>query len=146
MERGTMEDPWGSGSAFDVEPTTPQYALPKSLNDAAISPSLAIPRFFDVAEDPLVRAVVDDSHLSREEKSMQLQSLFSRAASNGDIRCVRSMLQGSAREFIDVNGEDEEGIPPLIHAACFGHADVIRACTRHILACVDGSVGCRGRS
>jgi len=141
-----MEDPWGSGSSFYVEPTTSQYALPKSLNDAAISPSLAIPRFFDVAEDPLVRAVVDDSHLSREEKSMQLQSLFSRAASNGDIRCVRSMLQGSAREFIDVDGEDEEGIPPLIHAACFGHADVVRACNRHILGYPNGSVGWRGRS
>jgi hypothetical protein len=127
-----VEDPWGSGSSLYAEPTTLQYVLPASLNDAAVSPSLATPRFFEVAEDPLVRAVVDDSHLSKEGKSAQLQSLFSRAASNGDIRCVRSMLQGSAREFIDINEEDEEGITPLIHAACFGHADVVRACASPI--------------
>jgi ankyrin repeat protein len=127
-DEAPIEDPWGAPTGFYTGPPTAQYTLPRSLNDAALSPSLATPRFSEVAEDPLVRAVVDDAHLPAEEKSVQLQSLFSRAASNGDIRCVRSMLQGSAREFVDVDGEDEEGITPLIHAACFGHADVVRAC------------------
>ena len=128
-DEASIEDPWGAGTAAYLEPKSRQFPLPRSLNDVAISPSLITPRFFQAAEDPLVRAVVDDTHLSNEEKGIQLQSLFSRAASNGDIRCVRSMLQGSAIEFIDLDGEDEEGITPLIHAACFGHADVVRART-----------------
>jgi ankyrin repeat protein len=123
----SIEDPWGAGTTVYPEPKSQQFALPRSLNDAAISPSLSSPRFFEAAEDPLVRAVVDDTHLSDEEKTLQLQTLFSRAASNGDIRCVRSMLQGPARTLFDIDAEDEDGSTPLIHAACFGHADVIRA-------------------
>src|SRR5277367_6858106 len=126
-EEASIEDPWGPGTTVYSEAKSTQFSLPRSLDDAGVSPSLATPRFFQAAEDPLVRAVVDDSHLSKEQKKTQLQSLFSRAASNGDIRCLRSMIQGPAREFIDVDGEDEEGITPLIHAACFGHADIVRA-------------------
>jgi ankyrin repeat protein len=122
-----LEDPWGTRTPIYAVPKSPQFALPRSLNDAAISPSLGSARFFEAAEDPLVRAVVDDTHLSNEEKKTQLQSLFSRAASNGDIQCVRSMLQGPARDLLDIDAEDEDGTTPLIHAACFGHADVVRA-------------------
>jgi hypothetical protein len=128
-DEASIEDPWGAGTTVYPEPKSSQFALPRSLNDVAISPGLSTPRFLQAAEDPLVRAVVDDTHLSNEEKGIQLQSLFSRAASNGDIRCVRDMIKGSARAFIDLDGEDEEGITPLIHAACFGHADVMRART-----------------
>jgi ankyrin repeat protein len=131
----SIEDPWGAGITVYPEPKSSQFTLPRSLNDAEISPSLSTPRFFQAAEDPLVRAVVDDAHLSNEEKTTQLQSLFSRAASNGDIRCVCSMLQGSARDFIDIDAEDDEGSTPLIHAACFGHADVIRARSIPLLWC-----------
>ena len=127
MDDESIEDPWGTGKPVFPEPTSTRSPLPRSLNDVALSPGLASPRFFQDAEDPLVRAVVDDSHLPREEKQEQLQSLFSRAASNGDIRCVRSMLNGPAREYIDIDAEDEDGSTPLIHASCFGHADVVRA-------------------
>jgi hypothetical protein len=124
---GPIEDPWGAGTTVYAEPKSQQYTLPRSLNEATMSPTLTTPRFIEAAEDPLVRAVVDDVHLSNEEKTSQLQGLFSRAASNGDIRCVKSMLQGSAREHIDLDAEDEDGITPLIHGACFGHGDVVRA-------------------
>lgn len=127
-DQTSIEDPWGSGTSIYVEPKPTQFALPQSLNEASISPGLSTPRFFQEADDPLVRAVVDDSHISEQEKTTQLQSLFSRAASNGDIRCVRSMLHSAAREYIDIDAEDEDGNTPLIHAACFGHADVVRAC------------------
>jgi len=127
-DQASIEDPWGSGGSVYIEPKPTQFALPQSLNDASISPSLSTPRFFQEADDPLVRAVVDDNHISKQEKMTQLQSLFSRAASNGDIRCVRSMLHSRAREYIDIDAEDEDGNTPLIHAACFGHADVVRAC------------------
>lgn len=122
-----IEDPWGPGAAVYVEPQTTQFRLPQSLDDAVVSPGLSSPRYFLEAEDPLVRAVLDDPHLSKEEKTSQLQSLFSRAASNGDIRCVRSMLQGPAKKFINIDVEDEDGSTSLIHASCFGHADVVRA-------------------
>src|ERR1700734_2436089 len=128
-DEGPIEDPWGATTTVYAEPKSAQYALPRSLNEATISPTLTTPRFIEASEDPLVRAVVDDAHLSYEEKTSQLQGLFSRAASNGDIRCVKSMLQGSAREHIDIDAEDEDGITPLIHAACFGHSDVVRART-----------------
>jgi hypothetical protein len=127
MDDESIEDPWGAGTPVYVGVTSIRTPLPRSLDDVALSPSLASPRFFQEAEDPLVRAVVDDSHLQREEKKEQLQSLFSRAASNGDIRCVRSMLNGPARDYIDIDAEDEDGSTPLIHASCFGHADVVRA-------------------
>jgi ankyrin repeat protein len=134
MDDEPIEDPWGPGAAVYVEPRSTQSPLPQSLNDAVISPGLSSPRYFQEAEDPLVRAVLDDSHLSKEERTSQLQSLFSRAASNGDIRCVRSMLKGPAMEYIDIDVEDEDGSTPLIHASCFGHADVVQARTIHILS------------
>ena len=127
MDDESIEDPWGAGTTVYAETTSTHAPLPRSLNDVAVVPSLASPRFFEQAEDPLVRAVVDDSHLPKEEKEVQLRSLFSRAASNGDIRCVRSMLNGLAREYIDIDAEDEDGSTPLIHASCFGHADVVKA-------------------
>lgn len=127
MDDESIEDPWGAATPVYAVPSSTHAPLPRSLNDVALSPSLASPRFLQEAEDPLVRAVVDDSHLPKEEKQEQLQSLFSRAASNGDIRCVRSMLNGPAREYIDIDAEDEDGNTPLIHASCFGHADVVRA-------------------
>lgn len=62
---GSIEDPWGSGTSVYPEPTSPQASLPRSLNDATVSPTLSTPRFAQAAEDPLVRAVVDDVKLSR---------------------------------------------------------------------------------
>jgi hypothetical protein len=130
-----LEDPWGGGATSIT--ATPIYSedndLPRSLNDASISPTLS-PRFAQISTqippaegDPLVHAVIEDTHLSDEEKTIQLQNLFSRAASNGDFRCVRTMLYGPARAFIDVDAEDEDGMTPLIHAACFGHANVVQS-------------------
>jgi len=124
-----VEDPWGSATPTYIPRPLASVPLPRSLDEAVVSQqSLSKPRFAEVAEDPLVRAILDDSSLPKEHKSEQLQELFSRAASNGDIQCVRSIIQGAAREFVDIDMEDEDGMIPLIHAACFGHVDVVRIC------------------
>ena len=68
--------------------------------------------------------VVADDKLSHEEKREALQGLFTLAASNGELERVKRLLDGKAREYIDINGVDAEGTPPLVYASCFGHEDV----------------------
>jgi len=47
------------------------------------------------------------------------------AASNGDVQRVRKLVEGKAKQYVDVNMPDEEGTAPLIYASCFGHEDVV---------------------
>jgi len=65
------------------------------------------------------QAVVDDEKLSEAEKKDLLHRALTMAASNGDVQKVKSLLTGSAKEFVDVNAPDEDGTPPLIYASCF---------------------------
>ncbi len=71
--------------------------------------------------------VVADDKLSREEKKEALQGLFTLAASNGELERVKRLLDGKAKEYININGADAEGTPPLVYASCFGHEDVAEA-------------------
>ena len=134
-----IEDPWSNGAIQLTTPLShePNNALPRSLDDASISPALRShflesPSSIDYVEDPLVRAILDDTNLPIVEKGKELQELFSRAASNGDLRCVQAILHGPARQLIDIDAADEDGITPLIHAACFCHAEVVRARTQAV--------------
>lgn len=68
--------------------------------------------------------VVADEKLSHDEKREALQGLFTLAASNGELERVKRLLDGTAREYIDINAVDAEGTPPLVYASCFGHEDV----------------------
>ncbi|KAF9733269.1 hypothetical protein PMIN06_012368 [Paraphaeosphaeria minitans] len=68
--------------------------------------------------------VVADDKLSYEEKQQALQGLFTLAASNGEMQRVKRLLDGKAREYIDMDGVDAEGTPPLVYASCFGHEDI----------------------
>jgi hypothetical protein len=72
-------------------------------------------------------AVLEDGSLSEQQKRETLQGMFTMAASNGEVERVKSFLDGPAREWLDVNGPDAEGTPPLIYASCFGHQDVVSA-------------------
>src|SRR5580704_6681974 len=100
-----VEDPWGGNSTALFPLSKTPVPLPRSLDDATGLPSSTGRR--TSAEDPLVRAVLEDSSLSQDEKEIQLQSMFSRAASNGDIRCVKAiLLDGRAHKFIDIDAED----------------------------------------
>jgi len=71
--------------------------------------------------------VVADEKLSDDEKRAALQGLLHLACSNGEIDRVQRLVNGSAKEYIDIDAADAEGTPPLVYASCFGHEDVVAA-------------------
>ncbi|KAK2785404.1 hypothetical protein FQN52_008464 [Onygenales sp. PD_12] len=71
--------------------------------------------------------IATDERMTDSEKRDVLQKSLNMAASNGDVDRVRKLLEGKAREFVDVNLPDEEGTVPLIYASCFGHHEVVTA-------------------
>lgn len=64
-------------------------------------------------------AIANDEKMSDDEKKDTLQKALNMAASNGDVNKVNSLLQGSCKDYVDVNMPDEDGTPPLIYASCF---------------------------
>jgi ankyrin repeat protein len=70
--------------------------------------------------------VVADDKLSDDEKKQALQGLLTLAASNGEFERVQRLLNGKAKEYIDIDAVDAEGTPPLVYASCFGHEDVVK--------------------
>ncbi|KAI5466997.1 hypothetical protein BGZ63DRAFT_410089 [Mariannaea sp. PMI_226] len=71
--------------------------------------------------------IASSETLTDAEKKAKLQKSLNMAASNGDVERIRRLLNSKAREFLDVNSEDEDGTPPLIYASCFGHEAVVQA-------------------
>ncbi|KAL4870979.1 hypothetical protein BDV12DRAFT_165036 [Aspergillus spectabilis] len=72
-------------------------------------------------------AIATDETLTEDRKKEILQRSLNMAASNGDVERVRKLVQGKAKDYVDVNMPDEEGTVPLIYASCFGHQDVVAA-------------------
>ncbi|MCJ1246736.1 hypothetical protein MMC30_003945 [Trapelia coarctata] len=70
-------------------------------------------------------SIVASAKLSEADKRVTLQKSLHMAASNGDVERVRRLVNSKARDYIDVNGADEEGTAPLIYASCFGHQEVV---------------------
>lgn len=64
-------------------------------------------------------SILADTKLSETKKKVQLQKSLHNAASNGDVGRVGRLLHGTAKNYIDVNAPDEEGIAPIIYASCF---------------------------
>ncbi|KKK25404.1 DIL and Ankyrin domain protein, partial [Aspergillus ochraceoroseus] len=64
-------------------------------------------------------AIATDEKLTDEKKRDILQRNLNMAASNGDVDRVRKLVQGKAKDYVDVNMPDEEGTIPLIYASCF---------------------------
>ncbi|KAH7156985.1 hypothetical protein EDB81DRAFT_840912 [Dactylonectria macrodidyma] len=71
--------------------------------------------------------IANSETLTDSEKKDKLQKALNMAASNGDVERIKRLLGGRAKEYIDVNAEDEDGTPPLIYASCFGHEAVVHA-------------------
>lgn len=69
--------------------------------------------------------VLQNDHMSRDQKAKALQEYLFLAASNGDSRRVERLVRGEASNMIDFNAADAEGTPPLVYASCFGHKDVV---------------------
>lgn len=63
--------------------------------------------------------IANDDKMPQDEKKDVLQRAFIMAASNGNVESVRKILDGPARQYVDLNASDEEGTPALIYASCF---------------------------
>ncbi len=64
-------------------------------------------------------AIASDDQRSEDEKKDILQRTFIMAASNGNVESVTKILNGKAKQYIDINAPDDEGTPALIYASCF---------------------------
>ncbi|KAF9965330.1 hypothetical protein BGZ70_005043 [Mortierella alpina] len=101
--------------------TEPAKIEVQSSLDAIVSPE-PCHRSMDDLDDP--RAILERP-TSDQEKRTRMSRLFSRAASNDDLQRIVDMLS-NFRSWIDVEASlEEDGITPLIYAACFGHTAVI---------------------
>ena len=69
-----------------------------------------------VADD---QSIISDKLMTESEKRASLQRALHNAASNGDVDQVQRLLGGPAKDFVDINGPDEEGTAPMIYASCF---------------------------
>ena len=69
------------------------------------------------SEDEDIIAMSTD--LSEAEKKDLLQKALNMAASNGDVDRIKRILNGKAKQFVDLDAPDEEGTAPLIYASCF---------------------------
>lgn len=70
-------------------------------------------------------AIATDTKLPDANKRESLQRILNLSSSNGDITRLSRLLGGKARGYVDLEKPDDDGTPPLIYAACFGHADVV---------------------
>ncbi|EGO56613.1 hypothetical protein NEUTE1DRAFT_65299 [Neurospora tetrasperma FGSC 2508] len=70
--------------------------------------------------------IANDDKMPQDEKKDVLQRAFIMAASNGNVESVRKILDGPARQYVDLNAPDEEGTPALIYASCFGHESTVQ--------------------
>jgi hypothetical protein len=68
-------------------------------------------------------AVAANDQLSDSDKRDTLQKALNMAASNGDVERIQRILEGKAKDFVDINAPDEEGTAPLIYASCFVSSD-----------------------
>ncbi|KAH0562925.1 hypothetical protein GP486_002508 [Trichoglossum hirsutum] len=131
-------DAWQGQSQFL---TTPVPARPLSFNlaldDYAFEDEIATRRIEDsddrlmemlaaraahredgfAAEDEDV--IAKSEVLSAVEKKEMLQKALNMAASNGDVERIQRLVNGKAKDYVDVNAPDEEGTAPLIYASCF---------------------------
>lgn len=64
-------------------------------------------------------AVASNEKLTDSEKKDILQKALNMAASNGDVDRIERILNGKAKELVDIDAPDEEGTAPLIYASCF---------------------------
>ncbi|KAF2477827.1 uncharacterized protein BDR25DRAFT_250102 [Lindgomyces ingoldianus] len=143
-EETEIYDAWQGQSQFL---TTPMPARPLSFNLSLDDPTFGGDEDIQQLEDSDSRLVqmlahqarlkndnsgngdeakvVADEKLSDDEKREALQGLLTLAASNGENDRVQRLLNGKAREYIDIDAVDAEGTPPLVYASCFGHEDVV---------------------
>lgn len=77
-------------------------------------------------EERIILGATTDVETTEEQKISSLNRLLARAASNGDAKKVQELCR-DARQYLNLDAQDEDGTTPLIYAACFGHLDVLYA-------------------
>ncbi|CAG8564133.1 772_t:CDS:2 [Ambispora leptoticha] len=140
-----MLDPWGNTNKDQEEDFTKSIKFNKILpptpaasdddrmedNFNQFSEMLSTPNPSPtIAEDSILldgledeQAIILNKSMSEEEKKAKINSIFSSAVSNGNEERVSKMLE-NARDYIDIDAQDEDGTTPLIYAACFGHGNI----------------------
>ncbi|KAI9772190.1 MAG: hypothetical protein M1839_002508 [Geoglossum umbratile] len=63
--------------------------------------------------------IAQSERLPATEKRDALQKALNMAASNGDVERIQRIVNGKAKEYVDLDAPDEEGTAPLIYASCF---------------------------
>lgn len=64
-------------------------------------------------------AVATNEKLTDSEKKDTLQKALALAASNGDVQRIHKILNGTAKDLVDINAADDGGSAPLMYASCF---------------------------
>ncbi|KAJ3110572.1 hypothetical protein HDU96_006469 [Phlyctochytrium bullatum] len=108
--------------------------VPPSSTPEPDAASTVVPVYID-AED-----ILKDPTISDTEKAARITHCFIRACSGGDVGRVAVMLgqmegsgvdaksgeAGKLKEWINVNGKDEDGTPAIVYAACWGYTEIVR--------------------
>ena len=108
----------------DPEYDTEEFAQQAENNDTRLMSMLAAQAAHrengSPGDDEEVIAL--NESIPETEKRIILQKSLHMAASNGDVERVKRLVNSQAKDYIDINGADEEGSAPLIYASCFvGH-------------------------
>lgn len=131
-----MYDAWKGQSEILSSPPTQSLAFNLNLNDASTDNDITKDlqdndsRLMEMlaaqaahrGDNPRTsdeEAIVNDEKMPAAQKKTFLQKSLHNAASNGDIEQVGRLITGAPRQFIDINGPDEEGTAPIIYASCF---------------------------
>jgi hypothetical protein len=84
----------------------------------------------DEEEQPieLFSVVIFNEDSDAKNDSDRICQMLSRAASHGDVHTVRNILYDERlRPLVNIDSSDDDcGSTPLIYAACFGNANVVR--------------------
>jgi Ankyrin repeats (3 copies) len=76
-----------------------------------------------------LRVLLDDAHCASDIKRRAFTDALLRAASNGDADLIEWLLdeRGDAKRWVILEAMDNDGVPAIVLATCFGHGDAVRA-------------------
>ncbi|KAK9687572.1 hypothetical protein K7432_014739 [Basidiobolus ranarum] len=106
--------------SISIKPINEHYKIDNLLLPTSpTSPTHALVTDHFEAEEE----ILTQSYFTQEQKTEKLTRFLRRAASNGDSKRVKKLLD-VAKDYIDIDGRDEDGTTPLIYAACWGYLEV----------------------
>jgi hypothetical protein len=75
-----------------------------------------------------LQTLLANEECSSGDKCQAFTAALLRAASNGDADLLEWLLdpRGAARQYVILETTDDDGVPPIVLATCFGHGDAVR--------------------